>query len=30
MVDSMIARGAKVRDDEVQVIIDYLATYFGK
>ncbi len=30
MVDNMVARGAVVKDDDVQPIVDYLATYFGR
>ncbi|MCZ2079548.1 MAG: PQQ-binding-like beta-propeller repeat protein [Bryobacterales bacterium] len=30
MVDNMIARGAKAKGDEVKLIVDYLATHFGK
>jgi quinoprotein glucose dehydrogenase len=30
MVENMIARGANVKDDEVKVIVDYLAAHFGK
>lgn len=28
-VDAMLAKGAKVDDDEIDVLIDYLATHFG-
>ena len=28
-VDAMLAKGAKVEDDEIDVLIDYLATHFG-
>ena len=28
-VDAMLAKGAKVGDDEIDVLIDYLATHFG-
>lgn len=28
-VDAMLAKGAKVGDDEIEVLIDYLATHFG-
>lgn len=30
MVDNMVARGANAKDDEVKLIVDYLATHFGK
>ncbi len=30
MIDNMIARGASAKDDEVKVILDYLATHVGK
>ena len=30
MVETMIARGASVKDDEVKVIVDYLVAHFGK
>jgi glucose dehydrogenase len=30
MVDSMVARGAKAKENEVKVIVDYLAEHFGK
>jgi hypothetical protein len=30
MVDSMVARGARAKDDEVKLIVDYLFTHFGK
>jgi quinoprotein glucose dehydrogenase len=30
MVETMIARGAKLQKDEIQVILDYLVTHFGK
>jgi quinoprotein glucose dehydrogenase len=30
MVDSMVARGAKAKENEVKVIVDYLAGHFGK
>ena len=30
MVDTMITRGAAVKDDEVKLIVDYLTTHFGK
>ncbi len=30
MVDNMISRGATAKDDEVRVIVDYLAAHFGK
>src|SRR5437773_1586986 len=29
-VDDMIARGAKGSDDEMDAVVEYLATYFGK
>lgn len=29
-VDAMLAKGAKVGDDEIDVLIDYLATHFGR
>lgn len=29
MVDSMLARGATAKDDEVRVIVDYLSTHFA-
>lgn len=28
-VDAMLAKGAKVSDDEIELLIDYLATHFG-
>ena len=28
-VDAMLAKGAKVEDEEIDVLIDYLATHFG-
>ncbi len=28
-VDAMLAKGAKVGDDEIDVLIDYLAAHFG-
>ncbi len=30
MVDNMVARGAKVPDDELKPIVDYLVAHFGK
>jgi quinoprotein glucose dehydrogenase len=30
MVDNMVARGATARESELKVIVDYLATHFGK
>jgi hypothetical protein len=30
MVDNMIARGANAKEDEVKIIVDYLATHFGR
>jgi quinoprotein glucose dehydrogenase len=30
MVDNMVARGAAAKDDEIKVIVGYLATHFGK
>jgi glucose dehydrogenase len=30
MVDSMVARGANAKDEDVTVIVDYLVKYFGK
>ncbi len=30
MVGNMIARGAAVKDDEVKLVVDYLATHFGR
>ncbi len=30
LVDNMITRGATVKDDEVNIIVDYLTAYFGK
>jgi len=29
-VENMVARGATANDREVKLIIDYLATHFGK
>jgi hypothetical protein len=29
-VDAMLAKGARVEDDEIDVLIDYLATHFGQ
>lgn len=28
-VDAMLAKGAKVEDEEIDALIDYLATHFG-
>jgi quinoprotein glucose dehydrogenase len=30
MVDNMVARGAKAKDDEMKLIVDYLVMHFGK
>jgi glucose dehydrogenase len=30
MVDNMVARGANAKEAEIKVIVDYLATHFGK
>jgi hypothetical protein len=30
MVDNMLARGANAKENEVKVIVDYLAAHFGK
>ena len=30
MVDNMVARGAKARQDEIKMIVDYLSTHAGK
>jgi quinoprotein glucose dehydrogenase len=30
IVDNMVTRGAAVKDDDVKLIVDYLATYFGR
>ncbi len=30
MVDNMISRGARAKDDEIRAIVDYLVRYFGK
>jgi hypothetical protein len=30
MVDNMVARGANAKDNDVKIIVDYLAQHFGK
>jgi glucose dehydrogenase len=30
MVDNMVARGARAKENEIKLIVDYLATHFGK